>query len=83
VGFALWNTSVRIDVACKLLTATNRKIHDIASTVGYGDITTFERVFRKITGVCPSEYRVERASRNTQDADNSSRNAETFGDPVE
>lgn len=51
--------SVRIDEACRLLRSTDRKVADIASSVGYQDITFFNKLFRKKTGISPREYRKE------------------------
>lgn len=51
--------SARIDEACRLLRTTDRKVADIASSVGYQDITFFNRLFRKKTGLSPREYRKE------------------------
>lgn len=48
---------VRIKAAMRLLKATNMKIQDIASAVGYNSSRYFLAVFRSITGVGPTEYR--------------------------
>ena len=48
---------VRILKAESLLTETNTHIIDIAMEVGFGSIPYFNRVFRKINGIPPSEYR--------------------------
>ncbi|MGL4798321.1 MAG: response regulator transcription factor [Cellulosilyticaceae bacterium] len=49
---------LRIDKAKELLTQDiNLLAKDIASIVGYSDPLYFSRVFKKVTGVYPSEYR--------------------------
>jgi|CZCB01.1.fsa_nt_gi AraC-like DNA-binding protein/mannose-6-phosphate isomerase-like protein (cupin superfamily) len=48
---------IRIKHACGLLAATDKKITDIASEVGFNSYTTFSRVFRQKTGISASEYR--------------------------
>ncbi|WP_409345921.1 helix-turn-helix domain-containing protein [Paenibacillus sp. MBLB4367] len=49
--------AVRIREACRLLRMTDRKVSDIASSVGYQDMAFFNGLFRKQTGVSPSAYR--------------------------
>ncbi|WP_127582557.1 helix-turn-helix domain-containing protein [Paenibacillus koleovorans] len=47
----------RIAKATSLLSDNKIKIHDAAKAVGYQNITSFNRMFKKYTGVTPSEYR--------------------------
>ena len=49
-------TEYRISMAKDLLTNTDRKICDIAVEVGYPEIVSFNRVFKKRVGVPPGEY---------------------------
>ncbi len=48
---------IRMKEAKRLLTTTNEKIADIAKKVGYTEITSFNRRFKSVTGVSPSQYR--------------------------
>lgn len=48
---------VRIKEAQFLIKATGLKIEDIAYHVGYNDKKYFSKIFRKVVGVSPSEYR--------------------------
>lgn len=48
---------LRISRARELLEFSQRRIEQIASTVGYADVGQFRRVFRKIMGLTPSDYR--------------------------
>ncbi|MNW14618.1 HTH-type transcriptional regulator YesS [compost metagenome] len=48
---------LRITKATSLLIDNRIKIHDAAKAVGYQNITSFNRMFKKYTGVTPSEYR--------------------------
>lgn len=48
---------VRVDAACELMTASNKKNYEIAYAVGYNDPNYFSIVFKKITGVSPKQYR--------------------------
>lgn len=58
MSFASWSTSIRIGEAKKLLKVIDLSITAVAATVGYSDVTTFARVFRKHELMCPREYRL-------------------------
>lgn len=47
----------RIMTACELLRSTNHKLEAIAGMVGYRDIQSFSRVFKRIEGITPGQYR--------------------------
>ncbi|MGV3487589.1 MAG: response regulator [Tuberibacillus sp.] len=49
----------RIEKAKELLTMTALKTYEVASIVGYQDQRYFSQIFRKATGLTPSEYRRE------------------------
>lgn len=49
--------TVQVRHAANLLQTTDKKVLDIALEVGFGDISFFNRMFRKHTGVTPREYR--------------------------
>jgi len=57
ISFTEYLNSVRIKAACDLLTDTDDSITDIAHKVGFNGNTHFTRVFKKLTGASPSEYR--------------------------
>lgn len=48
---------VRITHAKRLLRFTDRRIEEIARLCGVGEMNYFGRVFRKLEGISPSEYR--------------------------
>lgn len=48
---------LRIQKACELLEETNNTFEKIGLEVGYGDISSCRKVFIKITGLSPSEFR--------------------------
>jgi len=56
--FLAWNARIRISEAKRLLTVLDLSITAIAASVGYTDVTTFERVFRRVEGVSPREHRL-------------------------
>jgi len=49
-------TRYRIKAAMKLLGDVRYKVYEVAEKVGYKDITYFSAVFKKITGLNPSEF---------------------------
>ncbi len=55
--FLEYLTSIRIKEAQKLLTDSELKVSIISDIVGIGSISQFNRVFRRITGMSPMEYR--------------------------
>lgn len=48
---------VRVGRACRMLEFTRRSIDQIAWGVGYQDPGAFRKVFHKVTGLAPSDYR--------------------------
>ena len=51
--------NVRIQKARELLSGTNDKVSDIATRTGFCSTKYFNRVFKKLTGVSPVQYRRE------------------------
>lgn len=49
--------SLRINEAKRLLKATDDKVNTIAMKVGYSNIHYFSRIFKKVVGVSPNQYR--------------------------
>ena len=49
--------SLRMAAAKGYLDSTNKTVSEIASAVGYDNALYFSRIFRKYTGVSPTEYR--------------------------
>lgn len=48
---------LRVERACRLLVTTDWTVQDIALKVGYANSISFGRVFKRVTGVTPGEYR--------------------------
>lgn len=57
IGFSDYVTQVRIGKAKELLTTTNMSISDISRSTGFDVLSSFNRSFKKNTGVSPGEYR--------------------------
>ncbi|CAI6087353.1 response regulator [Cohnella sp. JJ-181] len=56
-NFIEYLTRKRMEKACELLAAPERKINEIAELVGYENQRYFSQVFKKYTAQTPSEYR--------------------------
>nr|WP_314460003.1 response regulator [uncultured Clostridium sp.] len=56
-NFTAYLTKVRINEAKKLLMNKNASVKDVSIQVGYYDSNYFAKVFRRITGLLPSEFR--------------------------
>lgn len=63
-NFITYLTDVRIRAAKDLMQNTDKTIREIGEKVGYKDSNYFTKVFRKVEGVSPSEYRMLDASRD-------------------
>lgn len=50
-------TELRIQNAKNYLIQTNYDIAEVASAVGYNDLKYFSKLFKKTTGLNPSEFR--------------------------
>jgi len=48
---------VRVEAVKKALEITQNTIEEIVHNVGYDDMTTFRKLFKRITGISPNEYR--------------------------
>lgn len=55
--FSSYLTALRMQKARELLKTTTFKIYEISEMVGYRNVEHFNRVFKKINGVTPAQYR--------------------------
>ncbi|WP_127583013.1 helix-turn-helix domain-containing protein [Paenibacillus koleovorans] len=62
VYFVDYVNSVRIRHVLPLLAQPGAKIQEAATSVGYQNINSFNRIFKKMTGTTPSEYRLRAIS---------------------
>ncbi len=58
-GFSDYLNRLRINKACELLSSKDIPISEVGMEVGYSDHSYFSRVFKKLTGRTPSEWRRE------------------------
>ncbi|CAG7644795.1 HTH-type transcriptional activator RhaS [Paenibacillus solanacearum] len=59
--------SIRIRKAKQLLSETNMIIHDISLQIGYRNVTSFNRMFKKLTGMSPGEFRKNQVAHGMMD----------------
>ena len=57
VRFRDWLAGRRVDRAIEILTQHDHTITNVAESVGFQDLRTFERSFKRITGVTPREFK--------------------------
>ncbi|MBU3113702.1 response regulator [Clostridium lacusfryxellense] len=48
--------NLKINIAAKLLKETNLKVYEVASKVGIENYSYFYQLFKKLTGISPTEY---------------------------
>lgn len=63
-GFSEYLNKTRITKACELLSSDELSISEISAKVGYADHSYFTKVFKKHTGLSPSQYRRQTRSTN-------------------
>ena len=56
IAFSKYLTQIRIEKAKSLLKTSNYKIYEISEMVGYKTVQYFSNIFKKMTGVNPSDY---------------------------
>jgi transcriptional regulator GlxA family with amidase domain len=57
VRFTSWTRLVRIERARQMLDSADVSITDVAARVGFHDLRTFERAFKRTVSVTPREYK--------------------------
>lgn len=61
IGFIDFVNKTRIDHAKRLLTNSNNSISSIALDVGYSNVSHFNRIFKRLTGCTPKEFRTQKS----------------------
>lgn len=63
-SFTDYLTDLRIEKSLEMLRATQRSIKEISLEIGYNDPNYYCKIFKKMTGVTPTEYRVSSEKRS-------------------
>lgn len=66
VNFSAYLNEYRVNKARQLILDPRLSLKDIGAAVGYSDSNYFTRVFKRLTGQTPSEYRVAAAEKAVQ-----------------
>ena len=66
VNFSAYLNEYRVSKARQLILDPRLSLKDIGAAVGYSDANYFTRVFKRLTGQTPSEYRVAAAEKAAQ-----------------
>ena len=56
-NFMDYLTELRMNKAKELLCSDENSVQDVADQIGYRDLKYFSRLFKKTTGISPSEYK--------------------------
>ncbi|MBB6732596.1 response regulator [Cohnella zeiphila] len=56
-SFVNYFNQIRIEKAMELLRNSDRKVYEIAETVGFASLPYFNRVFKQVSSLTPNEYR--------------------------
>lgn len=64
-NFVTFVRRLRIDAACRLLLESDESISDVCFRIGYGNISNFNRHFKRLIGMTPREYRQACVSEQT------------------
>lgn len=67
-SFVSYVNRIRIGITRELLGKSHLTISEIAYFVGFKTVGHFDRVFKDIEGVCPTEYRKQLQSQDTTDS---------------
>jgi AraC-like DNA-binding protein len=57
IGFRRYVIKTRINKSCEYLFSTSRSIQEICFLVGFNNVSNYNRLFRQIIGVTPTEFR--------------------------
>ena len=58
VNFSAWLNEFRVEKAKEMLRDTRHSVREVSLACGYADANYFARVFKRVTGKTPSEYRI-------------------------
>lgn len=57
INFRDWLAQVRVAKAMAMFEQQDYSVSEVAFAVGFGDLNTFTRAFKKVTNMTPSEYK--------------------------
>jgi len=69
VSYKSWVRAVRISAATTLMESNECSITELAYQVGFSDLGTFERAFKKQTGMSPKQFQEASLPKSTTEKD--------------
>ena len=66
VPFRTYVLRMRVATAAKLLEQPDPGVTEVAQLVGFGDLSRFNKMFKKYVGLTPTAHRKRQATRNAQ-----------------
>ena len=66
MNFSVYLNEFRVEKARQLIRDSRLSLKDVGTAVGYADANYFTRVFKRLTGQTPSEYRMAAAEQAVQ-----------------
>lgn len=60
VNFTAYLVNYRVEIAKELLSDFDRSVKEVGKACGYEDSNYFTRIFKRVTGCTPTEYRTKR-----------------------
>ena len=66
INFVDYVARIRFEKACRLLHDVDLRVSEIAFAVGFQSLSQFNRVFKKLCGKSPSEFRAAEARRKSR-----------------
>ena len=64
VKFVDYVARIRFEKACELLRSGDLRVSEIAFAVGFQSLSQFNRVFKRLSGKSPRDYRASQLSRS-------------------
>lgn len=59
ISFTSYLNNTRLEHAKSMLVSTKDSVIDVSTACGYQNVTYFNRIFKKVTGKTPTDYRIE------------------------
>ncbi len=66
ITFSEYLQSIRIQESCRLLANTNKSVAEVVTLVGYSDVKFFNKIFKRITGMTPRQFKQTHIIKSTE-----------------
>lgn len=62
VSFVTWRNSLRVNKVIEMISKVDQSMADVAHAAGFNDVRTFERAFKRHTGITAAQFKKSVAS---------------------